>query len=1270
MPLGFNLDRDELERLLRGAGTTLANTPLIGGQSIAGFGRYFEDPAVQWAGEQLDRPGGALRSYLEEGQSLLSPRGLRATYRGFTNPDEYGTGDILQRRGVSDAPLPGFIGSRLNLSARDVAGGIGDMVLDPLNLVPIGKGGSVAARGARAARTAADSEFARAGVGAVRRFSAEERAADELLPDTFEGAVDAVKRAVNREMSLRRRGVVQSEVSEGRQQQAKNVRRLFEEGRAQGLQGAELADYARQGRAVGPLRRTVTEALDVTPEQELQLYNRIHGRYAAGEIQSHDQANAAFALNKLIKGEGIQPHERRLLRQAIPELVGVIDEGPPGYVPPVAKPRRGSSKFLPGEEPDIAAIQARLPGGGRPQQGSARGLPALQKSIQERLFPEAVEEARYTPLTLTPRAGQAGRSLPESPGSIPRTGTALPDAAARPARAAGFAAGDPLNPTNLELDRLRDIKVGQIQGDQFPTFSRLVERATEVATKLAPEGKSKPVADIIARWLNGSVAQVDQLSKANGPLIESWNKHVLGGTQDSAINAAFYQRNILHQVLSEQGLPPEVAQKVTDDLFQALISRKWDPQNVGHYPAEAQAVFDELKGIPYEQSWAGFDKVVQQMKNTAFGLDGGLSVFGQQGITALWRGSPQLFFASLNRAAGLMHLPGARELYMGANLPKATQAALDGVHFGAGSSPVQGLDEIGTILDYVPLIGRGLDKGIQQTLGRTTQFFMGTAMTKIRHAAYEGGLYMDALAGLDITDPLVRKAAADNANTIGSFARSAVRASRAAKESRAVVSPAMSRARIAHIRQMARLIDVGHPEQQVAAAGAILSTVAMPLLAGKLISDWFGVGEFQWDPTQPGWGQITLDSGRVIDIIPQDSVISAVRKSVDALAGKDPEKLAAVWTQFVVSQGTHPVHAAAALAGVGYEPGSGFRMGDLTRTGGILSSLPIPPAAVDWASGKGLDAVDAAVETFGFSTFKESATALERRVLGQLGLEYDQLTAAQRRDALHKAGYLNEIEAKRSEERHELAKRGDRKAMALLVGEQTRQKLDEAMKLSTRPDGTLSLRDYRERRSAIMAQHVGASAQYRDIFDGFSESENPTERLVGQYWDSVLGGSQNPDGSLDFDKFDQLEAEFAARVGQDNYNLVMNEVHALDPRDNPAEQRLQTIRQELDASGYWNLRDQSWELARKRIKGAPATLEEYADGWITERAQRLSRRYGPEVAYEVAAQQFQGSGAKRRFDSVHARSRTKWTREHRALAQQAMAAGYLATGKATLRAAA
>ena len=215
MPLLGFPSRSEIEELLRRASGTVANTPLLGGtvslnqvgqvadrlglRTPTSFGDVagaaYDAPFISGMSprqvlENLDRPGAALRGGLEAGYGGNAFDVLGGAYRGFQNPEEYGTGDILRRAGVDDDPLPGFVGSRLGLSGRDVAGGIGDAVLDPLSLVPIGKGAQTARRGAV---RAAESKSGQRALRLTRRLVADETGSVGLF-----GKMDDAERATPR----------------------------------------------------------------------------------------------------------------------------------------------------------------------------------------------------------------------------------------------------------------------------------------------------------------------------------------------------------------------------------------------------------------------------------------------------------------------------------------------------------------------------------------------------------------------------------------------------------------------------------------------------------------------------------------------------------------------------------------------------------------------------------------------------------------------------------------------------------------------------------------------------------------------------------------------------------------------------------------------------------------------------------------------------------------------------------------------------------------
>lgn len=133
--------------------------------------------------EHADRPRGFLMAAAEQG-GALDPAAWRAGVRGFRNPSEYGLGDILERQGVGDKSLWGkarFLPDET--SARDLAGFIGDTVLDPLNLV----GGGLAKKPLAAAlKSGARSEAGQVAGRSARRLMTEEAGTFDW--DTFRSA--------------------------------------------------------------------------------------------------------------------------------------------------------------------------------------------------------------------------------------------------------------------------------------------------------------------------------------------------------------------------------------------------------------------------------------------------------------------------------------------------------------------------------------------------------------------------------------------------------------------------------------------------------------------------------------------------------------------------------------------------------------------------------------------------------------------------------------------------------------------------------------------------------------------------------------------------------------------------------------------------------------------------------------------------------------------------------------------------------------------------
>lgn len=97
----------------------------------------FDDPGLGFiAGgvgkiaNEIDRPRGALFGAAEGAAQggLFSPQTALGAVRGLRSPQDFTGGDLLTRAGVGDRDLIG------SLSARDIAGGVADVLLDPADI--------------------------------------------------------------------------------------------------------------------------------------------------------------------------------------------------------------------------------------------------------------------------------------------------------------------------------------------------------------------------------------------------------------------------------------------------------------------------------------------------------------------------------------------------------------------------------------------------------------------------------------------------------------------------------------------------------------------------------------------------------------------------------------------------------------------------------------------------------------------------------------------------------------------------------------------------------------------------------------------------------------------------------------------------------------------------------------------------------------------------------------------------------------------------------
>lgn len=370
-------------------------------------------------------------------------------------------------------------------------------------------------------------------------------------------------------------------------------------------------------------------------------------------------------------------------------------------------------------------------------------------------------------------------------------------------------------------------------------------------------------------------------------------------------------------------------------------TRFTDPLYAGWFgPREIVNLLQQLRNTP--PGWLrALQPVALTLKNTVFGpLD--LSVIGVHLAEGLMTHGSTFLLGAMNDYLTKMGVPFAARVYFDEGLPHIVQAAEAGVHQGWGPSPVS--PGAGTILKWIPKIGEALDKPVSRYVDALAQFQFGTLLTPIRNRIYEGNLILSHLLGQNIRDPLVRRAAADNANAFTGASRGAMTAGRRMTENTFLTSFQMTRSMAAQLGQLAKAAfsPKATATERILGMATLAQFGLMTYGLQTIINRAGGKAEVGFDPTKTDWAAITV-GGRTFPLIPQRGLVRAIGKSIVALENMDPEQFALAWTQLIGSRASPVGKVPMAFAGYGFEPGKGYRAGGLSAMGVLLNIAPIPP---------------------------------------------------------------------------------------------------------------------------------------------------------------------------------------------------------------------------------------------------------------------------------------------------------------------------------------
>ena len=366
---------------------------------------------------------------------------------------------------------------------------------------------------------------------------------------------------------------------------------------------------------------------------------------------------------------------------------------------------------------------------------------------------------------------------------------------------------------------------------------------------------------------------------------------------------------------------------------------------------------------------------INRFKNTMFG-PGDFGVVGVQVLKALAYGGPTMFAGMINNALGAFDSPWFVKLYMEDEdiMARSVAAALDGVHQGIGPSSIT-VGE-GTLLQYIPIIGTKIDAPVSWWVDKWAKVQFGWTLTPIRNRLYESNLLALKLGGADITNPLVRRTAANNANALTGASRGATKIGRRQLEGTLFISSQMFRSEAATFAQVVKLawplgVSGVSRAERIVGLTTLASFALMVYGLGSAIAKFTGNEHPGFDPRKGNWASVTFKQLKdnkgnplTIPLVPSRGLIRAMGKSIVALGGTDemfnamyegdmdsvlaeiramsPDELSQIWLQYIGSKGNPAIMAVPNLsAGIGYYDGA-FRMGGVPLEGRIRNSAPLP----------------------------------------------------------------------------------------------------------------------------------------------------------------------------------------------------------------------------------------------------------------------------------------------------------------------------------------
>lgn len=542
-------------------------------------------------------------------------------------------------------------------------------------------------------------------------------------------------------------------------------------------------------------------------------------------------------------------------------------------------------------------------------------------------------------------------------------------------------------------------------------------------------------------WIQHARQYRESIGETGHETLQAISSWLSGNLADSYLNTLYQNRLIATRALELSGTDPAVAKQVADLLVESQLRARYpggvplklkremaavdkmlaerpggatqetleavarekaaiEARYPGGVPARLQAEIEKT-AAPYGGQLDTLLRAAaigsQEYKNLAFGpMDVG--VLGQQGTKAVTEMGPaNIMIGAANRLLNRLGTGFHDPLTDGAEgIARQIQYARDGLGVNVSTGAQQPGEGIGLLNSLGP-VGRVAARWIEWN----TKLQFEKVLGGLRNLDHEGNLAILKFLGRDITDPAVRQTSANFANVATAYAPPALSARRALKETALLMTPSMRRAQVQGIGQVAKVFLPGStPEERILGSVLILNKYAIRTAIGMALNHYVGVGDYVFDQSKAGYGQLTTKlknrNGQhvVVGVSPQDQIENAVAQSIRALAEADPAQVAKVWAKVGIGSSSPAAQVGEKAMGIGYQPDAGYRFANLDGRGrygegltawqNVAGIMPLPPIVQTGLQG-GLHKETGLLDFGGFTNYPEGARgAVDRAEFGSL----------------------------------------------------------------------------------------------------------------------------------------------------------------------------------------------------------------------------------------------------------------------------------------------